>query len=70
MYDCLASYHSKYDEDKRGCPACLEAGGHDRQVVEEESQSHLSACPHYSHLRAGLDISTTEGMVKYFQAVL
>ena len=70
MYDCRANYHGKYDEDNRGCPACLEAGGQDRQVVEEESQSHLSVCPQYSHLRVGLDISTTKGMVEYFRAVL
>ena len=38
--------------------------------VKEESQGHLSACPHYAHLRTGLDITTTEGMVTYFQLVL
>ena len=27
MYDCRANYHGKYEEDKRGCPACIEAGG-------------------------------------------
>ena len=63
MYDCRANYPGKYEEDNRGCPACIEAGGQDRQVVEEESQSHLSICPHYSDLRAGLDIYTTEGQV-------
>ena len=31
MYDCRANYHGKFDEDNRGCPACLEAGGQDRQ---------------------------------------
>ena len=70
MYDCKANYHGRYDEDNRGCPACVEAGGQDRSTVEDESQSHLSICPHYSHLRQGRDISTTEGMVDYFRAVL
>ena len=44
--------------------------GQDLTEVEEETQSHLSICPHYSHLRQGLEITTTEGMVQYFQAVL
>ena len=80
MYKCRANYHGSYDKEERGCPACREARGEeddrsqgmsqDRPVIEEESQSHLAVCPYYSHLRQGLDIATTEGMVQYFQAVL
>ena len=68
LYDCTDNYHGKYDEDNRVCPDCFEAGGQDSSVVE--SQSHPSVCPHYSHLRQGRYISTTEGMVDYFQAML
>ena len=46
------------------------AQGRAEARVEEELQSRLSVCPHYAHLRMGLDISTTEGMVSYFQSVL
>ena len=78
MYNCRANYHGSYDTNNRGCPACMEARGteddsdssQDGPEVEEETQSHLGICPHYSHLRQGLDIATTEGMVQYFQAVL
>ena len=78
MYNCRANYHRRYDTNNRGCPACIEARGtednsdssQDGPEVKEETQSHLSICPYYSHLRQGLDITTTEGMVQYFQAVL
>ena len=82
MYNCRANLHGKYDEEDRGCPACAQAqaskggGVQDRlkgrgeSRAEEESQSHLSICPQYAHLRVGLDRTTTEGMVAYFQSVL
>ena len=82
MYNCRANMHGKYDEDNRGCPACTMARGREEgregdraegraeARVEQESQSHLSVCPHYAHLRMGVDITTTEGMVSYFQSVL
>ena len=83
MYNCRANMHGKYDKGDRGCPACSLAQGREEDMeedrveqgsvegrVEEESQSHLSVCPHYAHLRMGLDITTTEGMVTYFQSVL
>ena len=71
MYNCRANMHGKYDEDNRECPACTMAQGREEDKegiraegrvearVEEESQSHLSVCPHYAHLRMGLDITTT-----------
>ena len=82
MFNCRANMHGKYDKEDRGCPACTRAqaseggGVQDRlegrgeSRVEEESQSRLSICPQYAHLRVGLDITTTEGMVAYFQSVL
>ena len=77
MFNCRANMHGKYDKEDRGCPACTMARGREDRLegevegrVEEESQSHLSVCPQYAHLRLGLDITTIEGMVSYFQSVL
>ena len=74
MYNCRANMHGSYDKDDRGCLACTLAQGREEgreeDWVDEESQSHLTVCPHYAHQRTGLDITITEGMVAYFQSIL
>ena len=80
VYKWCANHHGSCDKKDRWCPACSverekeddrgQVMGQDRPVIEEESQSHLSVFPYYSHLWQGLDIATKEGMLQDFQAVL
>ena len=73
--------HGKYDKGARGCPAFpLARAGRRAARRAGRGQGGGQRCggvtepPHcmspLDHLRIGLDIKTTEGMVTYFQSVL
>ena len=74
MFHCRANHHGSYGPDERGCPACEKAervsGASRIGDLEEESQSHISRCPEYEHLRRGLDLYCQDDLVRYFTAVM